>query len=56
MKSKELREIEAEEMEREPSLDKLINLNDPKVLMGLGRLAKKIQEEKRQAENSPPSS
>lgn len=39
MKSKELKEIEAEEMDQEPSLDKLIDLNDPKVLSGLGRLA-----------------
>jgi hypothetical protein len=39
MKSKELKEIEAEEMDQEPSLDKMVDLNDPKVLSGLGRLA-----------------
>ena len=46
MKSKELREIEQEAMEQEPSLDKMFNLKDPKVLKGLGEIAKMIQDRK----------
>jgi hypothetical protein len=45
MKSKELREIEAEELEAEPSLDQMLDLNNPEVLSGLGRLAAKWQAE-----------
>ncbi len=44
VKSKELGEIEAEELEREPSLDQMLDLNDPKVLKGLGELALLAQE------------
>jgi hypothetical protein len=35
MKSKELKEIEAEELEQEPSLDKMIDMSDPKVQEGM---------------------
>ena len=47
MKSKELQELELEAMEQEPSLDKMLNLKDPKVLKGLGRLAERFAEEDR---------
>ena len=45
MKSKELQEIEAEELEQEPSLDKMLNLDDPKVLSGLTQLVQKLMDE-----------
>lgn len=47
MKSKELQEMEAADLEQEPSLDKMVDLNNPKVLEGLGRLAMRFQEEDR---------
>jgi hypothetical protein len=37
-KSKELKEMEQEDLDSEPSLDKMLDLSDPKVLQGLGRL------------------
>ena len=46
MKSKELQEIEAEKLDQEPSLDQMFNLNDPKVLKGLGALAQEILDRK----------
>ncbi len=39
MKSKELKEMEQEDLDSEPSLDKMLDLSDPKVLQGLGKLA-----------------
>jgi|3_EtaG_2_1085321.scaffolds.fasta_scaffold06176_3 hypothetical protein len=39
MTSKELKEIQAEELEAEPSLDKMLDLKNPQVLKGLGKLA-----------------
>ena len=45
MKSKELKEMEQEDLDREPSLDKMLDLSDPKVLQGLGKLASKIMAE-----------
>ena len=50
MKSKELKEIEAEELDQEPSLDKMLDLKDPKVLKGLGEF---VQELLDKAKNSP---
>ena len=44
-KSKELKEMEQEDLDSEPSLDKMLDLSDPKVLQGLGRLAAKIMAE-----------
>jgi len=41
MPSKELKEMQAEEAAAEPSLDQMLDLNDPKVLKGLGRIAAK---------------
>jgi len=38
-------EIEAEELDQEPSLDKMLDLKDPKVLKGLGGLVKALQDE-----------
>ena len=38
-KSKELKEMEQEDLDSEPSLDKMMDLSDPKVLQGLGKLA-----------------
>lgn len=54
MKSPELRELEAEQSEQlEPSLDKMVDLSNPKVLEGLGRLAKRLQEEEKKLLASP---
>ena len=39
MTSKILKEIQNEERTREPSLDQMVDLKDPKVLKGLGRIA-----------------
>ena len=50
-KSPELQAMEAEQMEAEPSLDQMVDLSDPKVLKGLGRMAEEIYQ-KQQAE--PP--
>ena len=38
-------EMDQEELNAEPSLDKMVDLSDPKVLEGLGRLATMIMEE-----------
>jgi hypothetical protein len=45
MKSKELQEMEAEALEQEPSLDKMVDLNNPQVLEGLGRLVERRRRE-----------
>lgn len=42
--SKELDEIKQEELDQEPSLDKMVDLRDPKVLKGLGEIAKAAME------------
>lgn len=47
MKSKELQEMEAADLEQEPSLDKMVDLNNPKVLEGLGRLVEQLRNEGR---------
>ena len=39
MTSKILKEIQNEERTREPSLDQMVDLKDPKVLRGLGKIA-----------------
>ena len=39
MTSKILKEIQNEERTREPSLDQMVDLKDPKVLQGLGKIA-----------------
>ena len=54
MKTKELREIEAEEMEQEPSLDKLVDLDNPEVLKGLGRMAARITARKAEQNSQSP--
>ena len=41
MPSKELKEMQAEEAAAEPSLDRMVDLSDPKVLKGLGQIAAK---------------
>jgi len=46
MPSKELKELQAEALEQEPSLDQMVDLKDPKVLAGLGRLAQKYAAER----------
>ena len=51
MKSKELEEIEAEELDQEPSLDKMLDLKDPKVLKGLGELVKGFQDEAKSSQS-----
>ena len=43
MKSKELQEMEAADLEQEPSLDKMLDLKEPKVLEGLGRLVERLR-------------
>jgi hypothetical protein len=42
MKSKELKEIEAEELEQEPSLDKMIDMSDPKVQEGMRQFMREL--------------
>lgn len=45
MTSKELKEIKQEELTAEPSLDRMLNLKDPKTLEGLGKLAEQALKE-----------
>ena len=52
MKSKELQELEQEALDQEPSLDKMVDLNDPAVLKGLGQMAADFLAEEKAAENS----
>jgi len=53
MKSKELQEMEMEDLEAEPSLDKMVDLKDPKVLKGLGKLAARLRKEDLEAQKEP---
>ena len=53
-KSKELREMEQEDLDSEPSLDKMLDWSNPETYAGLGRLASKIMAEK--ADPQPSSS
>ena len=47
MKSPELQAIEAEEAEQmEPSLDQMLDLNDPRTMGALARLGKKLLAER----------
>jgi hypothetical protein len=54
--SKGPREIEEEGIDQEPSLDKMLDLNDPKVLSGLGRLATEARLRQEAASQSAPAS
>jgi hypothetical protein len=47
MSSKELKEMQEEDLEQEPSLAGMLDLKDPKVLQGLGKLAAQAQERQR---------
>mgnify|MGYP003653596832 CR=1 FL=1 len=53
MKSPELQEMEQEDLDREPSLDKMMDLSDPKVLRGLGKLARLAREHSTKAGSKP---
>jgi hypothetical protein len=55
MKPKELKEIDAEEMDQEPSLDKLISLNDPKVLSGLKKMGERALRREAAANQTAPA-
>jgi len=55
MTSKELKKIKAEELEAEPSLDQMLDLKDPKVLKGLGKLAARALKEKKAKASTKPS-
>jgi hypothetical protein len=47
MPSKELKEMQQEELDAEPSLDRMFDLKNPEVLKGLGRIAARaLAEEK----------
>ena len=48
MKSPELRELEAEQSELEPSLDKMLDLDDPKTQQALKEWVQSILDEKRE--------
>jgi hypothetical protein len=43
MKSKELREMEQEDLDSEPSLDKMLDWSNPETYAGLGRLARNLR-------------
>jgi hypothetical protein len=45
MKSKELKEMEQEDLDREPSLDKMLDWSNPETYAGLGRLAALLKAE-----------
>ena len=45
--SKELKELKEQELAEEPSLAGMLDLNNPKVLAGLGKPAKQAQERAR---------
>jgi glycerophosphoryl diester phosphodiesterase len=46
----------SEELEAEPSLDRMLNLKDPKVLKGLGKLAAQaLKEQQAEAASTKPS-
>jgi hypothetical protein len=53
-KSKELREMEQEDLDSEPSLDKMLDWSNPETYAGLGRLARNLAAKK--AGRSPSSS
>ena len=45
MKSKELKEMEQEDLDSEPSLDKMLDWSNPETYAGLGRLAALLEDE-----------
>jgi hypothetical protein len=47
MTSKELKELKEQELAEEPSLAGMLDLNNPKVLAGLGKLAAQARERAR---------
>ena len=55
MKSKELKEMEQEDLDSEPSLDKMLDWSNPETYAGLGRLARNLRA-KDEAAAPPPSS
>ena len=54
MKPKELKEMEQEDLDSEPSLDKMLDWSNPETYAGLGRLAALLKAEK--ADQQPSSS
>lgn len=52
MTSKELQEMVEEDLTAEPSLDQMIDLSDPKVLKGLGKLAAEALKERKAQEEA----
>ena len=53
MTSKILKEIQNEERTREPSLDQMVDLKDPKVLKGLGKIAQAALDRRSNKEQEP---
>ena len=53
MTSKHLKEIQTEEVTAEPSLDQMVDLKDPKVLKGLGKIAQKALDRRSNSEEGP---
>jgi uracil-DNA glycosylase len=50
MTSKHLKEIQREEVTAEPSLDQMVDLKDPKVLKGLGKIAQQALDRRSNSE------
>ena len=50
MTSKILKEIQTQEVTAEPSLDQMVDLKDPKVLKGLGKIAQEALDRRSNSE------
>lgn len=50
MLSKALDELKQEALDQEPSLDKMVDLTDPKVLKGLGAIAEEAYQRRKREE------
>ena len=53
MTSKESKAVKQDELDSEPSLDQMVDLNDPKTLQGLGRIAAKLRSSKEDPHGVP---
>ena len=53
MKSKELKEMEQEDLDSEPSLDKMLDLDDPKVLKALGEWVAEMHQHRMAQDQKP---